>query len=487
MIRFFAARVAIAAVLITSPAFAQAGKPAPAAGGSPPAAPPAAPSIPKGGLSGVVRDSLLTGGPLPNAILWIEGTPLEARTNLNGQFRFDSLPAGTYQVTFTHPVFDAAGIAAPRWRIDVPGEGLHGVLLATPSADSRYGTACPGGRRPGTGYVIGLVKDAAADSGLAGATVNAMWSDISVSRTTGVTTNRRNARAVTGPQGAFVLCGVPANAEVTVWAALGTAVTGLITVDLEGRALAARQLSLGMPKAAGADSTPLTATLEGTVKTIEGEPLADARVFVRGSRAIGRTSASGSFSLTGLPLGTQVAEVAAIGYAAGRQTVDLRPGAPVRTEFIVAKSVQTLPTIEAVGRMGGGADVSTFLERARRSQGHFLTADDIEKRGAIQFEDILRTVPGVQIVPVGQGWRAISSRGIVNMQGDCPFNYFVDGAHFPFDNNSAEPFPIQPIDIMAMEIYAGTAQIPAEFQRMANSCGAIVIWTKRGGAGPRKR
>jgi hypothetical protein len=487
MIRLAAGPLFLAALLMTSPAFAQAGKPAPSTGASQPAPPAMASPGSRGGLSGVVRDSLLTGGPLPNAILWIEGTPLEARTNLNGQFRFDSLPAGTYQVTFTHPVFDAAGIAAPRWRIDIPAEGLHGVVLATPSADSRYGSACPGGRRPGTGYIIGLVKDAAADSGLAGATVNAMWSDISVSRTTGVTANRRNARAVTGPHGEFVLCSVPANAEVTAWAALGTAATGLITVDLEGRALAARQFSLGLPRAAAADSTPLTATLEGTVKTIEGEPVADARVFVRGSRAIGRTSASGSFSLTGLPLGTQVAEVAAIGYAAGRQTVDLRPGAPVRTEFIVAKSIQTLPTIEAVGRMGAGADVSTFLERARRSQGHFLTADDIEKRGAIQFEDILRTVPGVQIVPVGQGWRAISSRGIVNMQGDCPFNYFVDGAHFPFDNNSAEPFPIQPIDIMAMEIYAGTAQIPAEFQRMANSCGAIVIWTKRGGAAPRKR
>ena len=73
------------------------------------------------------------------------------------------------------------------------------------------------------------------------------------------------------------------------------------------------------------------------------------------------------------------------------------------------------------------------------------------------------------------------------MQGDCPFNYFVDGAHFPFEHNSADPFPIPVTDIMAMEIYAGTAQIPAEFQRMANSCGAIVIWTKRGGGTPRKR
>ena len=73
------------------------------------------------------------------------------------------------------------------------------------------------------------------------------------------------------------------------------------------------------------------------------------------------------------------------------------------------------------------------------------------------------------------------------MQGDCSMNYFVDGAYFPFDANSAEPFPIAPIEIMAMEVYAGAAQIPAEFQRLASSCGAIVIWTKRGGAAAPKR
>ncbi|HET8622279.1 MAG TPA: carboxypeptidase regulatory-like domain-containing protein, partial [Gemmatimonadales bacterium] len=441
-----------------------------------------------GVLSGVVRDSLLTGGPLPNAIVWIEGTPREARTNLNGLFRFDSIPAGTYQLTFSHPVFDAAGIAAPRWRIEVPAEGLEGVVLATPSAESRYGRACPGPRAPSTGYIVGVVQDAATDSALVGANVNAMWAEVAVSRTTGVTTNRRNVRAVTGAQGAFVLCGVPINSEVTVWAAIGPASTGLVTVDMAGRSLVARQFLIGVPPAnpATVDSSRLTASLEGTVKNIDGSPVTEARVFVRGSRAVVRTSASGSFNMSGLPLGTQVVEVAAIGYAGGRQAVALKPGSPARIELVIAKSVQTLPTLETVGRAGGGADVSTFLQRAQRSQGHFLTEEDIHRRGAIQFEDILRTVPGLQVVPQGQGYRVISSRGIVNARGDCSPNYFVDGVHLPFDVSGGAEFPVQPYEIMAMEIYAGAAQTPAEFQRTANSCGAIVIWTKRGGGAPKR-
>jgi hypothetical protein len=486
MIRLPALRLVVAALLITSPVRAQTPKPAPGAVPTPPPAVQA--PAPAAVLSGVVHDSLLTGGLLPNAVLWIEGTPREARTNLYGQFRFDSLAAGTYQITFSHPVFDAAGIAAPRWKIEVPAQGLEGVVLATPSADSRYGRACPGGRPPGTGYVIGLVRDAATDSAIHGAAVNAMWAQVGVSRTTGVTTNRQSVRAVSGPQGEFVLCRVPASGEVTMWAALGTASTGLITVDLGGRPLVARQFSIGLPRAGAgaADSTPLTANLDGTVKTVDGAPVADARVFVRGSRAVVRTSASGSFTLSGLPLGTQVVEVAAIGYAGGRQPVELRPGAPARTELVIAKSVQTLPTLEVVGKMGAGSDISTFLQRARRGQGHFITEEDIQRRGAIQFEDIMRTVPGIQVVPVGQGYRVFSSRGAVNMSGDCAMTYFVDGAYFPFDATNAEPFPVSPIEIMAIEVYAGAAQVPAEFQRLANSCGAIVIWTKRGGAGPRR-
>ncbi|MGE5231193.1 MAG: carboxypeptidase regulatory-like domain-containing protein, partial [Deltaproteobacteria bacterium] len=160
-------------------------------------------------LSGVLRDSLLYDGPLPNATIRIEGLQREARTDLLGRFRFDSLPAGTYRLTFSHPAFDQAGVGAPRWRVDLPPQGLQGVLLATPSPDTRYARACPAHRAENQGYLVGMVRDAAADSGLPGAVVNAMWAQITVSRATGVQTLRKNARAETDAHGQFVLCGVP--------------------------------------------------------------------------------------------------------------------------------------------------------------------------------------------------------------------------------------------------------------------------------------
>jgi hypothetical protein len=435
-------------------------------------------------LSGVLRDSLLYDGPLPNATVWIEGTQKQARTDLLGRFRFDSLPAGTYRLSFTHPAFDQAGVGAPRWRVDLPAQGLQGVLLATPSPDTRYGRACPGQRTENQGYLVGTVRDAAADTALPGAVVSAMWAQVSVSRATGVQTLRKNARAESDARGLFVLCGIPNDGEVTAWATFGSASTGLVTVSLNRRPMAAREFLVAtklLPvTATAADTTALAARLEGTVKNIDGEPIPDARVYVRGSRAVAKTTASGAFSLSGLPGGTQVVEATALGYQPGRQNIDLKPGGGRRAEIVLGKSIQRLQPLEVVGKMG--SEQQSFLDRAKRGFGYFITEEDIQKRNPIIFEDIIRGVPGMQVVPVGQGYRIESSRGQSDLLGDCTPSYFVDGSPFYVDPSSGDPFPVAPTEILGIEVYAGTAGVPIEFQRGQNGgCGVIVVWTKRGG------
>lgn len=433
-------------------------------------------------VSGLLRDSLLTGGALPNATLTLEGTKATAKTDLYGRFTLDSVPPGTYTLTFTHPAFEAAGVAAPKWRLQVPAGGLANLLFATPSADARYGRACPGApRAANAGYFVGTVRDAATDSGLAGAVVTAMWTEISVSKATGVVTARRTSRAETNAHGQFVVCRVPNDAPLTVWAAKDSSTTGLIVVELSGRPLAARQLAIGTKRlvASAADSSAVLGRLDGVVRSIDGDPIPDARVYVRGSRAIGRTSPSGAFSLAHVPAGTQTLEVLALGYEPGRMAVDVRPGGGVRTEVVLGKAVTRLPDVQVAGKKSALDEIE---DRARRSNGYLISQEDIERRGSITFEDIMRGVPGMQVVPVGQGYRVISSRGQVNLQGDCAPQYFVDGSPFPIPLNDDTPFPVSPTEIMAVEVYSGVGSVPAEFQRgPQNACGVIAIWTKRGG------
>ena len=43
---------------------------------------------------------------------------------------------------------------------------------------------------------------------------------------------------------------------------------------------------------------------------------------------------------------------------------------------------------------------------------------------------------------------------------------------------------VSPFEIRAMEIYRGPAQTPGQFLDSNARCGVILIWTRRGGAGP---
>ncbi|MGI9044066.1 MAG: hypothetical protein ACR2GK_08075, partial [Gemmatimonadaceae bacterium] len=55
-------------------------------------------------------------------------------------------------------------------------------------------------------------------------------------------------------------------------------------------------------------------------------------------------------------------------------------------------------------------------------------------------------------------------------------NVYIDGirSHDPF----RDYFGLSPLDIEAIEIYHGMAQVPPEFSPRPNDCAAIVVWTR---------
>ena len=63
----------------------------------------------------------------------------------------------------------------------------------------------------------------------------------------------------------------------------------------------------------------------------------------------------------------------------------------------------------------------------------------------------------------------------------CSFvTVYIDGirSHDPF----RDYFSMSPLDIEAMEVYHGMAQVPPEFSPRPNNCAAIVAWTRWHGA-----
>jgi hypothetical protein len=61
-------------------------------------------------------------------------------------------------------------------------------------------------------------------------------------------------------------------------------------------------------------------------------------------------------------------------------------------------------------------------------------------------------------------------------RNNCPPQYYVDGMQVTGFNIDDMP----PGDVEAVELYAGSAGLPPEFNRMRSTaiCGSVIIWTR---------
>lgn len=162
-------------------------------------------------------------------------------------------------------------------------------------------------------------------------------------------------------------------------------------------------------------------------------------------------------------------------------------------ELALGRAVQTLAPIQVTARFTAAGSLAAIEDRVRRNAGHLLTDRDISKRSPRRFEDLFRGVPGLMVarVPPADGLEnftdaehAVSSRGIRSLsEVACAPSFLVDGTPINVDFSDA-PFPVPISEVRALEMYPSTATAPFEFQRARSGCGVIVVWTKRGGAGP---
>jgi hypothetical protein len=214
-----------------------------------------------------------------------------------------------------------------------------------------------------------------------------------------------------------------------------------------------------------------------------GAPVAGAAVsLVEGERAV-RTDSTGRFILLGLPSGLQRFEVTAEGWKRAVVLVSLRPGR--EAEHTVAlegagRAAQGLDpvTVKAAATHAPGSYRLTDFERRRRTgRGHYLTENDILRVGASNILDATRGLRGVS--QECGGYEAGGGVGcrvhMVRAKRNCAPDYVVDGRE---DNMFGSSTPIR--DIVAMELYTGPSDMPAEFGGVTGGCGVVVIWTRAG-------
>jgi outer membrane receptor for monomeric catechols len=150
-----------------------------------------------------------------------------------------------------------------------------------------------------------------------------------------------------------------------------------------------------------------------------------------------------------------------------------RPGDTDSVDVVLTAVATALPSVVAMAQHDSMSHklLAEFWDRRAKGFGKFITRDDIVQRGAIQFVDLIRTVPGA-MVQSSRGRQEIRfSRSVIR---DCPPQYWVDG--IPIEHGSAEEFT--PDNVEAIEMYSGPSSTPPQFVTRAMTCGTIVIWSR---------
>jgi hypothetical protein len=218
-----------------------------------------------------------------------------------------------------------------------------------------------------------------------------------------------------------------------------------------------------------------TAIMVAFVTDSAGKPLPGAEIQIVGTSLRGNTDDDGRVALLAVPPGKAVLRVRRLGFTELTIPVSVTPGVmaearykltPVPTDLdnVVVHSTMLKPDRYAkTGKFDG------FYRRRAEGVGTFLTREIIDARHAQKSEDLLRMVTGVRITYRG-------STPLVHFARCDQVNVFIDGirSHDAY----RDLFAMSPLDIEAMEVYHGMAQVPPEFSPRPNDCAAIVIWTR---------
>jgi hypothetical protein len=414
-----------------------------------------------GTVRGFVVDSL-RGVPLANAFVSLEGAGFGAATDSAGNFIITGVPAGRYRAALLHHKLDMLRMAVRTVPITVPAGDTVRLFLAIPSALTVLRQKCGDSRAVAdSSAIFGAVTDADG-SPAEGATVLLNWRELIVSRDAGVQEHERFRAAVTLPDGAFQICGLPddllADARVARRADTSSAIP--VRIPLTG----VTTIELGLP---GGEAN---ATVRGRVLDRRGEPVAGVQLALGDAAATAVTDSAGAFAFTSQRSGSQTLTARRIGYEMREVPLLVRRGATVDVDVVLDEFVPLLDEVVVRARRDVALERVGFGLRARGGGGYHLPPEELERRSASRVSDFLVDAPMLRVTGSGSNRRVTGRRD----QGAGCVAYVVDGRQW------TGPHPdetFNPNEVAAIEVYArGLA--PALFLGIG-SCEIVMIWTKR--------
>jgi len=246
-----------------------------------------------------------------------------------------------------------------------------------------------------------------------------------------------------------------------------------------GLAPVAMVLFLAAPVASGAQQdsarpSPPTdsARLVGGVRSARnGLPLQGVTIFVRGTHRSDVTDSAGAFAVSDVPSGNQAVRILYGDTLSYEKTFHFRRGKTLELAVLLdARAPDLTPVVVEAQGLRADLSLAGFYERRRSALGRFYTYDQLEE-AVPRSTRVLLSQAGVTVqcaharcVPVvGNGSRA------------CVLSLYVDAV--PIQAEAVESF--HPDELSGVEVYRRAVDIPMDFRRRYDECGAILMWRRR--------
>jgi hypothetical protein len=243
-----------------------------------------------------------------------------------------------------------------------------------------------------------------------------------------------------------------------------------------------------------ANGTPL----RGTVMLVD--PSTDAAVVHVSTDSLGQFSlrgARGTYQLSAVRPGYQPTTSAPIAFRNGEQLTIRMPiassGDPTHSIGVLqhikpAEDEQVSDEQRADARMGG------FNSRRTVGAGLHYDRSQIERSLFHTLGEFLQAVPGFRVVDPGstnsmnlmRNQSMNFNTGVTGSALSCRLGWFVDGHRMDMPGQQdaiTDGLGSMSLDaIDGIEIFRGLAEMPSEFAAPDLRCGAVAVWTRRGGS-----
>lgn len=217
-----------------------------------------------------------------------------------------------------------------------------------------------------------------------------------------------------------------------------------------------------------------TGAISGVVKDSAGLPIPDVEVTAIKLAKVVRTDTAGRFLMSALSSGSLDFSFRRLAYSPVVLSVLIPADDTTDVEVALGLTALQLTGVVVQEHAAQLRVLDEFETRRKQGLGHFVTRAEIEKRHPMLLSDMVRVVPGATIL-IGENGRTALRFARVG-RPNCPPQFFVDGLQVT--GFSIDDMP--PGDVEGVELYAGPAGLPPEFNRLHGTtvCGTVAIWTR---------